>query len=421
MHVADLRSESVPQGVRLCARFTWEDSERPEETIAFEIDGEAAADAEPAPEAFVLVGALAAAHHGERRIRIDGRLCPRFREGLRTALRTVRTWYPARFPAPAEPELEASAGFRAMRPPAARAAVFLSGGVDSLFVLRRNRRDFPPGHPASFRDAIHAVGFGAEDGSAGTPRAIDVRARQRSSVEAAARLAGVVLVAVRSRVDVLGEDNDYFLRVSGGAHLIATALLFPRRYSSVSVAASCDAFDPLPWSSHPLLDLQYATSATEIRHEGLELRREERVAALADWPEALPHLTVCVRGPLEDAAKNCGRCEKCLRTMLALQIAGMLRPPAPFPGDVRPEQIDALRVRPTAAHLWLPLREPLRAIGRGDLAAAIDRLERRRARLDDWLHDRGWRGTLRRADRRLLGGRLVRLRRAVSSPFGART
>ena len=412
MRVTDLRSEPAPQGVRLCARFAWEESARPEETVAFEIEGEAAAGAEPAPEAFALVGALAAAHHGERRVRVDGKLCPRFAEGIRTALRTLRTWYPPWFPAAAEPGLEAAGGLAARRPPAPRAAIFLSGGADSLFVLRRNRRDFPPDHPASFREAIHVVGFGTWDGNADTPRAADVRARQRSSVEAAARLAGVGLVTVRSRVDVLGEDNAYFLRASGGAHLIAAALLFPRRFSSVSVAASCDAFDPVPWGSHPLLDLQYATSATEIRHEGLELRREERIAALSDWPEGLAHLTVCVEGPLADGAKNCGRCEKCLRTMLALMIAGMLRPPAPFPRDARPEDVAALRVRPTAGHFWVPLREPLRAIGRRDLAEAIDRLESRRVRLEDWLLDRGWRGLLRRADRRLLGGLLLRVRRA---------
>jgi len=412
MRIDDLRAEDIPDGVRLSARCAWEDGARPAETVAFEIAGDAAAWAEPAPEAFALLGALAARHHGERRVRVAGALCPRFRDGLRAAMRTLGAWYPRRF-LRAEPEIEATRGFAARYPPPVRSGLFLSGGSDSLFALHRNRTDFATSGPAAFRDALFVVGFGTRDGNADAPRSIDVRARQRASVEAIARLAGLGLTVVRSRVEILGEDNEWFLRASGGAHLVAVALLFPRRFSAVAVAASCDAIEPVFWGSHPLLDCAYSPSATEILHEGFDLNREERIAAIARWTEALPHLTVCVQGPLPDGAKNCGRCEKCIRTMLALWIAGRLRPPAPFPHDVDPEIVASLSVRPTAGHFWKPLIAPLRAGGREDLAAAVEHLESRRSRLADWLEDRGWRGRLRAAERRLLGGRLFRVWQSI--------
>ena len=401
MLITDLKADRIPSGARVSARFAWEDTGRPAETIAFEVEGAAAEFADPSPESFALLGSLAALHHGERRVRVEGRLCPRFRDGMRTALRTLRAWYPEICRAP-EPEIEAEQGFAALRPPAPRAALFLSGGVDSLLALRRNRDSFPKGHPAAYRDAIFVVGFGTQGGNEETERSANIRARQRSAVQEIARRAGLDLLVVRSNVEILGEDNEFFLTASHGAHLVGVAHLFPRRLSSVSVAASQDAFEPKSWGSHPLLDNRYATGAIHVRHEGFDLRREERIAEVVKWKEVLPFLMVCSQGPLADGESNCGRCEKCLRTMIALLLAGGLGPPAPFPHDIDPEWLASIRTRPTKRIFWRHLPQPLRNLGREDLATAVEGLLSSLERLDDWLHDRGWKGKLRRARRRFL-------------------
>jgi len=405
MIITDLKDDATSRGLRLSARFTWEDSPRPAETIAFEVEGPAAEFADPTPEAFVLLGTLAAFHHGERRVRVEGRLCPRLRDGLRTALRTLRTWYPA-WRHRSEPEIEADHGFAAMRPPPPRAALFLSGGADSLFALARNRESFPKEHPAAFRDAIFVVAFGTRGGNEISERHENVRARQRNAVEAITRIAGLDLLVVRSNVEVLGEENDFFLMASHGAHLVAAAHLFPRRVSSVSVAASHDVFVPKPWGSHPLLDTRYATSAIDVRHEGFDLRREERIAELAPWKEILPHLMVCTQGPLAEGQRNCGRCEKCLRTMIALLLADALAPPAPFPHGIDAAWLAPIRARPPQRMFWDQFPGPLRARGREDVAVAVERFLSELARLDDWFHDRGWKGRLRRARGRILGRRV---------------
>jgi hypothetical protein len=401
MLVTDLRLDRTVRGARISALYSWEDSARPEETVAFEVEGARAVLADPAPESFALLGALAAFHHGERRVRVQGSLCPRFRDGVRTALRTLCAWYPARRPGP-EPELEAEGGFTALRPPAPRAALFLSGGVDSLFALTRNRESFPRAHPAAYRDAILVVGFGTQGGNGADERFVNIRERQRSAVESIAEIAGLDLLVVRSNVEVLGEDNDFFLTASHGAHLVAVAHLFPRLLSSISVSASQDAFEPKSWGSHPLLDNAYASSAIGVRHEGFDFRREERLAAVARWKEVLPYLMVCTQGPLAGAERNCGRCEKCLRTMIALYLAGALGPPAPFPHDIDPSWLASIRTRPTKRIFWRQFPESLRARGREDLAAGVERLLSELDRLDDWFGDRGWKGKLRQARRRIL-------------------
>jgi hypothetical protein len=400
MLVTDLRSDRTAKGARISALYAWEDSERPDETVAFEVEGARSEFADPAPESFALLGALAAFHHGERRVRVEVSLCPRFRDGLRSALRTLCAWYPARRSGP-EPEIEAEGGFTALRPPPPRAALFLSGGVDSLFSLTRNRESFPRAHPAAYRDAILVVGFGTQGGNGAAERFVNIRERQRSAVESIAEIAGLDLLVVRSNVEVLGEDNEFFLLASHGAHLVAVAHLFPRLLSSVSVSASQDAFEPKNWGSHPLLDNAYASSAIAVRHEGFDFRREERLAGVVRWREVLPFLMVCTQGPLAGGERNCGRCEKCLRTMIALYLAGALGPPAPFPHDIDASWLASIRTRPTKRIFWKEFPEPLRARGREDLAAAVERLLSDLERLEDWFRDRGWKGRLRRIRRRL--------------------
>jgi hypothetical protein len=80
-----------------------------------------------------------------------------------------------------------------------------------------------------------------------------------------------------------------------------------------------------------------------------------------------------------DGRINCGRCEKCVRTLLGLLALGRLRKfPAFVEDDVRPRWLRHMPLS-GAYKLELPEQcaEPLARIGRRDLARAIR--ERRRA------------------------------------------
>jgi hypothetical protein len=406
MQITGLAAERFAGGLRISARFTREESGAIED-VAFDVEGDAAEFARPAPEAFALIGALAAFHAGEKRVLIDGTLCPRFRDGVRLALRLLRTWYGGN----PEPVLEATNGFTARDPVSPRAGLFLSGGADSLSALRANRLAFAPDHPAAYRDALFVVGYGVRGGNDAGRRFEELRARQRGAAEAVARIAGLDFLSVKSRVEVLGEDEEFFLRASHSAHLASVAHLFGQRLSSVSTAASYDAESMRPWGAHPMLDTNYGSSAVQIRHENFGLTRAERVALVADWKEALPYLTVCVQIPLERGRRNCGRCEKCVRTMLDLHLAGALAPPAPFPDGIDAELLEAVRISPPTAPFWISFPGRLRERGRADLAAIVERLLDDSRRQERWFQDRGWKGKLRRLDRRFLGGRLLDLSR----------
>src|ERR1041385_5870510 len=107
MQITGMVAERWAGGLRISARFTREESGAVVD-VAYDVEGDAAHDAAPAPEAFALLGALAAFHTGERRVRVDATLCPRFRDRVRNALRILSGWY-----GNPEPVIEAAAGFSA--------------------------------------------------------------------------------------------------------------------------------------------------------------------------------------------------------------------------------------------------------------------------------------------------------------------
>jgi hypothetical protein len=85
-------------------------------------------------------------------------------------------------------------------------------------------------------------------------------------------------------------------------------------------------------------------------------------------------------------------------------------------GDLDPTLIDPSFLDPLSTGHWRPLPSSLRAKGRPDLAAAAEVTLRNACRKLDGLDDRGWKGELRRFDRRYLGGRLLRASRRIREP-----
>lgn len=72
--------------------------------------------------------------------------------------------------------------------------------------------------------------------------------------------------------------------------------------------------------STPVADHLMSGDLIQLVHDGAGYSRTEKVARLADCPLAVERLKVCCSG--RDPSTNCGRCEKCLRTMLNFLAAG---------------------------------------------------------------------------------------------------
>ena len=81
MRIAEIRTERLGAAVRASATIAWEDSQRPDQEVFFEIETPDALPA-PAPDAFLAALAVPALSAGERRIAIHGAVCPRMRDGV---------------------------------------------------------------------------------------------------------------------------------------------------------------------------------------------------------------------------------------------------------------------------------------------------------------------------------------------------
>jgi len=74
------------------------------------------------------------------------------------------------------------------------------------------------------------------------------------------------------------------------------------------------------WGQQKEIDELWSTETMEIIHHG-DVSRIEKIKAISTIPTAMKHLRVCWESTTE---YNCGKCEKCLRTLTQFYIAGKL-------------------------------------------------------------------------------------------------
>lgn len=117
-----------------------------------------------------------------------------------------------------------------------------------------------------------------------------------------------------------------------GAALAATALLLGSAFPTVFVPGSLSWDCVHPYGSHPALDPLFSTRAVGIVYDGFDHNRAAKTRAICASATALRWLRVC--NSRDDFGYNCGRCEKCLRTMIGLRIAGQRLPLPSFPSDL---------------------------------------------------------------------------------------
>lgn len=439
MVITDLRRATVDGMERASATVAWEDSDRPQREIFFATEPSFAADLEANPNAFLLAAYIPAWIHGERRVRVDGSLCKRLRAGMRAASGLLQYWYGANHVAP---EIEAAGGFATPVPADRRGtACTMSGGFDSLATLRANRQQFPLDHELSIRSCFFVYGLdvgGYVDMPGARPHFENVAAR----LETLGRQADFALIPVHTNLRHLDDRDALFAIWWFGAAIAAVGHAFAPRISTLMIPSGNSIGEQSPQGSHPLLDPNYSSGELNVLHDGFGLSRQEKVALVTDWEITRGVLRSCY-APFRDAEiLNCGRCEKCLRTMTALLALGKLAECPTFAhDDLTPAQLSTLRVRPPnirhgsaqrfledmppilndhTVEMWRELIEPLRRIGREDLAAAVNGRVCRydlyrffQPRKILWLAFRKSRILASRIDDALLGGSLKRLLRAA--------
>ncbi|HWQ91305.1 MAG TPA: hypothetical protein VN673_06520 [Clostridia bacterium] len=224
-----------------------------------------------------------------------------------------------------------------------KVACFFSGGVDAWYSFLKNRNrigllltvkgfDIPVYDEAVWPDLL--------------------KANQRIAAECGVPLLHVE-TNLRQCIDPsrpgLGKQfrGNFWGNYLHGAFLGAVGLCLQQQWGTLIIPSSYPYISLHPWGSHPLVDRLWSNEVTEFVHDGSEANRMDKVRAIARANESLPvlrQLRVCPdHTPMR---YNCGRCEKCVRTMLALHLFKVLEKTPSFDVPLDLRTVSKMRIQP---------------------------------------------------------------------------
>ncbi len=144
---------------------------------------------------------------------------------------------------------------------------------------------------------------------------------------------GIQLIPIETNYRQGNSDWSYCF----GSVIMASLEFFSKNYC-YGAAASDDSIHHFqtPWGTNPITD-QYLTSHTfRFISDGYEHSRTDRANMIKNWETGLKFLRVCWRN--EDKSKNCGICEKCVRTKLNFMAVGVHHLPS-MPNDLTENEL----------------------------------------------------------------------------------
>ena len=109
-----------------------------------------------------------------------------------------------------------------------------------------------------------------------------------------------------------------------GGLLIGTALQFGRLLSCFYVPSTHTYQKLAPMATSPITDHWLSTETMNIIHHGASLNRIQKLAVLSEWETSHKLLRVCTNITRREGIKNCSQCDKCLRTMIMLDLIDAL-------------------------------------------------------------------------------------------------
>jgi hypothetical protein len=209
---------------------------------------------------------------------------------------------------------------------------FFSGGVDSFYTYLRHRNDQRP-----ITHLMLAKGYDIDHRD---DRLWDVTVGNIAQI---AETEQATLVVIESNVRSLIDPVLSWSYAHGGC-LAAAAMCLRAGIGQMYIASSADAKHQALQGSHVTIDHLWSTEALSFVHDGSEASRIDKIDSQITQSElALKYLRVCYMN--EKGAYNCGKCEKCLRTMVGLYAAGALDRAETFPPEIDPQRLAGLAIQ----------------------------------------------------------------------------
>ncbi|HWO83727.1 MAG TPA: polysaccharide pyruvyl transferase family protein [Solirubrobacterales bacterium] len=313
----------------------------------------------PNADAALAAAVMPAMRHGGT-LRIDSPVSPRLLHRQREHQAIQRAWSFDWIASEPLREVEIAAAARQPGPPsgASRVAAFFSGGVDSWATMLEN---------PDVTDLIFVRGFDLAWEGPHARLADEVERRLRAAAEDLGLPLHVVTTNLRAMSDPhIGWGLYYGNAAAAAAHFLAP--LFDR----VLVASPSDYEVQGRWGTVWRVTSLWSSEDLEIDEYGGSRSRMERLERVTEDPVACRSLRVCWENP--GGAYNCGRCGKCLHTLVVLEAIGARGRVPTFPPGLDLDPADFSRVAIGDSHVlsfWEDALDAARSAGRVDLEAAV--------------------------------------------------
>jgi len=333
-----------------------------------------------------------------RRLSVDAAGSAKLLEAVPTLMSIMRCW-DDRF-RPVEVETR---GVSSQGRPGEAVASFFSGGVDSFYTaLKHGASTVPSGKRITHLISVHGLDVTLDHAL--------LWGRIRGHLSDAATHLGCSWVECSMNIHDVIKESMIRWQMYYGAVLAAIALGLQGLWGKVFIPADQTYAEMFPSGSHPVLDSLWSTESLHVVNDGAEATRIQKIQwQIARSDVALRHLRVCWEN--RNSEYNCGQCEKCIRTMVGLTIAGVLDQCQSF--DRALDYRSVARVHFTSVGQRTLMAQNYEAARAAGLDPALIRALRTclhppfRWKLRRGLYRRARRLALN-LDRSLLGGRLLR-------------
>ena len=318
MEVCDIKTIEAPDNpnrVRACAQVVYDD-DHPNEELWFELDQAYADQLSDSGNPWLACMLPLAACLGQP-LKISRPVDPLLLQNARELLRIWDCWYDYAQVVDIDAVVEEPTGKNPNRN-----AAFFSGGIDAFFTVLNAEHPGPAEPLYPIDDLISVWGFDIP-----IDRAAAFQKMLNALKESAADLnKNLIDVATNLRTTRFRQAD--WSHIAHGGGLASVGLLLERRLKHVLIASGSGYRNLHSWGSHPLTDPLYSTANTRIIHHGSTYSRTQKTITVAQSDIALQHIHVCHKQSNE---KNCCECTKCYRTMITLDLLGVLGRTPTFP------------------------------------------------------------------------------------------
>jgi hypothetical protein len=276
--------------------------------VSFSISGDVLPPTRTLSDAAVVCAIFWAMRHG-RPLEVDGPVSTTLLRNLEEFQEAWATWRPDVYSPVAiraEEEREPAPS------PDRRGAFAYSGGIDSGFALLRHMHGLAGRRSVQPAVAVLIHGF-------------DIPLRDRSAFAVGERSARQSLDALGVPLSVVETDWRDVLCQDWEMEFVAGIAACLHQFTGVAGTAVLGADEDyahiaLPWGSNPVTNPLLSGGDLTLHTEGGGFGRTERIALVSESPDVVAGLRVCWEGPM--TGRNCGDCEKCLRTRLGFLACG---------------------------------------------------------------------------------------------------